>query len=272
MHVRKPRSLFLAGTTAAIMTGRAGADDSFTLRMGVGEPAASVLGITSLQFAQAVNRRSNGKLKIEVYPSGQLAREQATIDGLVSGTVDFAIQSTSYLIPLVPQYEALDMPFLFRDSKVAFRVLDGAIGDNLGGLTAAKGIIIYGWGTPGFKQIETTTRAVSVLQDMKGLRIRIQAGAAFAATYQALGAVPVTIDLAETFTALSQNAIDGIDINLDSATKGKYYTVIKHVALSNHVCSIIPLMGSKRRSKPCLPSFSRFSRKRRRASYPRGGR
>jgi TRAP-type transport system periplasmic protein len=98
-----------------------------------------------------------------------------------------------------------------------------------------------------FKEISTTTKAVVVPEDMKGLRMRIQNGAVFVATYQALGAIPVVIDATEVFVALQQRTVDAIDINLNAVREGKFYTLIKHVALANHILAVNPLFGSRRK-------------------------
>jgi TRAP-type transport system periplasmic protein len=223
------------------------------MRLGVSSASNSVQTLTALHLAAAINRRSNGQLKIEVYPSLQLATEQETVQGLTTGVIDLALQSTGFLVQLVPQYQVLSMPFLFKNFASAFRVLDGPIGDQLFADLDAKGILGLSWGTPGFKELETTTKAIVVPEDMKGLRFRIQAGAVYVATYQALGAIPLTIDLSEAFTALSQRTIDGIDTNLDTFTTSKYYTLVKHVAISNHIFAVDALMASKRKTE-ALPA------------------
>src|SRR5581483_11171892 len=89
--------------------------DAYTLRMNVSTPAEAVLGRVGLQYAAAMQRRTNGRLKIEVYPSLQLATEQGAVDGLVSGSLDLAIQTTVFVAALVPQFLVFDMPFMFRD-------------------------------------------------------------------------------------------------------------------------------------------------------------
>ena len=217
------------------------------MRLNLPDTAASAIGQAGVHFAQAVGRRSNGQLTIEVYPSGQLLPQQNTVDGLANGIIDFGIISSAFLVPIFPQYQVFDLPFLLRNLTSGYRLLDGAIGNEFFGLLGSKGVIGLGWGTSGFRELQTTTRAVTVPDDMKGLRIRILAGAVYVATYQALGAIPVTIDMSETFAALNQHAVDGMDINLDSFAVGKFYTVCRHVAMMHHIFSVIPLLGSKRK-------------------------
>jgi TRAP-type transport system periplasmic protein len=225
----------------------AAAAETYTMRLSVADPATSVLGITALHFANLVNRRSNGEMKVEVYPSGQLAKQAEAVNGLTTGVIDFTIIPASLLEPLFPRFQVFDVPFLFRNSDAAFRVYDGLIGADFFAELEPKGIMGLGWGTTGFKEIATTSKAIVIPEDMKGLRIRITGGAVYAATFQALGAIPATIDLSETFTALQQHVIDGIDSSVAAVTEVKYYTIVKHVAMSNHIFNATPLLGSKRK-------------------------
>ena len=234
------------GAAVGFLPRSARAADSYTLRMNLPNPAASALGQAGLHLASVVNQRSNGQLKIEVYPSFQLAKEQETIDALTTGVIDLAISNTAFLAQLFPQYQIFDLSFLFKDFAAALRVLDGSIGEELFAQLEPKGIIGLCWGTGGMRQLEAT-RAVVVPEDAKGLRVRISGGAIYSAVYQALGAIPLIIDGSETLTSLQSKTIDALDVNLDSFTQSKYYVVAKHVAMTNQNISVLPMLGSKRK-------------------------
>src|SRR5262249_12626302 len=148
-----------------------------------------------------------------------------------------------------------DLPFLFRNLDAGWRVLDGPIGRDLFADLEPKGILGLGYGVNGFKELETTSRSITTPDDMKGLRIRAQSSA-YAVLYSTLGAIPITIDYPEIFTAVAQHTIEAIDTPLDSFTDGKYYKDLKHIAMSNHVLSVTPLLGSRRKIE-ALPSALR---------------
>ena len=80
---------------------------------------------------------------------------------------------------------------------------------------------------------------------MKGLRVRIQNSPGAVATYKALGAVPVVIDISELFTAISQHTVDAMDQSIDAFVTFKYYSLAKYCAMLNHVFSVMPVMASK---------------------------
>ena len=219
---------------------------------------ASAVAQAAVHFAAQVDRRSKGQLKIEVYPSGQLANEPNSIAGLTTGTIDLSIQATPFLEPLFPKFQVFDLPFMFKSLPAAFRVLDGPIGDEFLADLDSKGIVGLSWGAGGFKELESTNKPITVPEDMKGLRMRIPNGAVYVATYQALGAIPIPIDNAEVLTALSQRVIDAVDFNIDVTTGGKFYIAIKHLALSNHILSANLLLASKRKVEALPPALQRI--------------
>jgi TRAP-type transport system periplasmic protein len=253
MNRRPYRSYFL-GTLGALgapfgcsLGCSAAATDTYTLRMNVGSGGDTANGLAALQLAAAVNRRSKGRLTIEVYPSNQLAKEDASIEALMNGVIDVSMQASAILVPLFPQYQVFDTPFLVRNVSAGFRVLDGPIGQELFAQLEPKGILGLAWGTDGFRVLATTSKAVTVPEDMKGLRVRIQSGAVYVATYQALGAIPVVIDPSELSTALTQHTVDGTDFPFVSVANQKLYVIVKHVAMTNHVLGVVPVFANKRK-------------------------
>jgi TRAP-type transport system periplasmic protein len=266
MQRSRSRKLFLTASfgrlaatgAAASCVRKASAADSYTLRLSIVTSTTSTLTVSAIRWASAVGRRSNGRLKIEVYPDSQLAKEPGAIEGLNTGFVDLTIGASVFLEPLFPQLQALTLPFMFKDAATAFRVVDGPIGNEYFSQFEAKGILGLGWGTSGFRQMETVTKAIRVPEDMRGLRYRIQGGAVGVGMAQALGTIPVTIDFAEIYTSLVQHTIDLIDSTPDTVLESKFYTVVKNMALTNHVFAFLPLLGSKRKIESLPPDLQKI--------------
>jgi TRAP-type transport system periplasmic protein len=258
MNRRLSRRGFVGAIGAFGLPLNAKAAEAYTMRLTLPNPADSFEGLTAFHLAAAVARRSNGQMKIDVYPNGQLIKELDVINGLASGVVDLAFESAAQMVPLFPRCEVISMPFLFRSLEAAYRVVDGPIGNEFLTDFESKGIIGFGWGSQGFKELETAPRPIVVPEDMKGLRIRIQNGALQVATYQALGAIPVVIDPSETFLALSQHTIDGVEFGLDTFVRAKHYTVAKYVAMSNHVLAGVSLIASKRKIGTLPPALQKI--------------
>ncbi|MEO8410876.1 MAG: TRAP transporter substrate-binding protein DctP [Propionivibrio sp.] len=101
------------------------------IKAGHGAQAGHPTQFGLLKFAEIVTAKSGGKLKIEVYPDRQLGEEREMIEGLQLGTVDMAVVSTGPLLAFAPKVGVLDLPFLFKNSAHAYKVLDGDVGKSL---------------------------------------------------------------------------------------------------------------------------------------------
>ena len=238
---------------ASIAVGRADA----VFRMSIPEAQTHPIYLSMVSFAQLVARNSHGALKVELYPNGSLAREQDSVNGLQTGTIDMCVQTTAYLESIVKRIQALDLPFLFRDRKTAERMLDGEVGKQISTELAQRGIITLAWGTAGWRQITFTEKRVSKPEDMRGLRVRIQNGAVYASMMKALGAIPIVIDIAETYLALQQKTVDGLDLPLLSLLTQNFYQVAKHITLTNHLYNPQLVLMSKQRFDGLAPDQQR---------------
>lgn len=231
---------------------RASAETVLKMSLPVGP--ADPMSVTSAKFAEHIARRSNGALRVELYYNGTLAKQQASISGMQTGIVDLTLQTTAFLEPISPRVQALDLPFLFSTRASAERVLDGDIGRELSAEIAQKGILILAWGTNGWRDLELTKKRVTKPEDMRGLRMRIQNAPVYVSMMRALGAVPVVIDFSETYTALAQNTVDGLEIPPPTALSTKIYEVIKSVSLTNHLYNPAPIMMSKAKFDSLAPA------------------
>jgi tripartite ATP-independent transporter DctP family solute receptor len=261
------RSLFTAlvgGSVAAGLAplkrvraqGAAGAAP-LTLKLGHPDTAQHPSQTVALRYASIVERNSRGRINIEVFPGGQLGSEKNLVEGLQTGIVDMAMHTAGFLESFFPHIQVMDLPFLFKDAAAAERVLDGEIGRGLLADMPAKGIVGLAWGHYGFREVETRDRRVVGPRDLRGLKIRIQPGAVFAAMFKAVGAVPQVIDIGEVYIALSQNTVGGLELPLIAVVSSKIYEVTKYVALTNHVYNAGALMASKVRYAALPPDLQK---------------
>ena len=248
-HRRIQRRYFvrtIAGVGAlAASPARTSAADNYTLRCSIPLGVESSEFTGCVQFAKAAERRTGGRLKIEIYPNGTLANQTGSISGLTSGVVDLTIQSSVFFEPLFPRLQVLDLPFLFKDARAVRRVLESSIGRELLADMSDKGIHGLSWHPGGFREFETVSKSITKLGDLKGMRIRIQNAPISLAMVQALGAIPIVIDYSETYTALQQHTVDGLETSLEPVAAAKLDNVIKFVAMTNHVFSVDLFVGSK---------------------------
>jgi TRAP-type transport system periplasmic protein len=236
----------LAVATPAIWrSDRAYAQGAITLRLGHPDTPLHPTQTVATKFSELVATKTAGAIRIQVFSGGQLGSEVNLVSGMQTGIVDMAFHTTGFLESFFPRIEVLDLPFLFRDAKSAETLLDGPIGQALLGDMPAKGIYGLVWGHYGWRETETASQAVRQPSDLKGLKIRIQPGAVFAASFRACGAIPVVMDLSEVYIGVAQKTVGGVELPFLAIVSSKIYEVTRFAGLTNHVYNAGALMASK---------------------------
>jgi tripartite ATP-independent transporter DctP family solute receptor len=256
-------------TAPALMRNARGDTPVHSMKLGYADVASSPYRRLLDEFADTVRNKTSGAVDIKVYASGELGSQNNILTSLQVGVVDFAAHTTGYVQTLFPRIAVLDFPYLFADRGVAERVVDGGVGDQLFADMPAKGIYGLSWIHWGWRPISTVDREVPKPTDMKGIKIRLQPGAIYAAIYKSLGAVPVSIDVSEIYIALSQHAVDAVEVPVISLVAGKYYEVAKVLNLTSAVYNAGMLMASKRRFDALEPVHQSAVREAARALSPK---
>jgi tripartite ATP-independent transporter DctP family solute receptor len=246
----------IGGTLAApvIMRGALG-QPKHSMKLAFADVASSPFRIVLQNFADDVRERTGGAVDIKVYSLGELGSQNNILTGMQVGIVDFAAHTTGFIQTLFPRFAVLDLPYLFKDAATGEKVLDGAVGQTLFSDMPAKGIYGLSWLHWGWRPVTTVDRPVPKPSDLKGLKIRVQAGAIYAETYKTLGAVPISIDASEVYLALSQHAVDAVEVPIISLVAQKDYEVAKIVNLTNFVYNAGAIMASKRRFDTLGPEY-----------------
>jgi tripartite ATP-independent transporter DctP family solute receptor len=235
---------FGIGLAAPFVAGSAAASPT-VLKLALPTSQADPMSVSSATFAKLVEKNSKGALRIQLFNNGTLGTQSASITGMQTGMIDLTNQTTAWLESLVPQIQALDLPFAFANDAAAERVLDGPIGREVAADMAKKGVLVLCWATNGWRDMEFVSARVAKPSDMHNLKIRIQSGTVYVAMMRALGAVPVVIDFSEVYLALQQKVVDGLDIPAPTVLSAKLEEVLKSVSLTHHLYNPAPLMMSK---------------------------
>ena len=236
------------GLAMAVEGTRGGrAADAIQLRLATADSPADTPYKVGRMFADAVARRTDGKYQIQLFGGSTLGSATNLSSSLQTGILDCAILTSGFLESFVPSIQVIDLPFLFKDESSAAKILDGDVGRRLFADMEAKNIIGLEWGWFGWRNMETRDKAIVTPNDLRGLKMRIQPGAVFAAMFKAVGAIPVAIDGSEVYLALSQKTVDGLEFPLPTAVNFKVYEVTKHLAMTKHAYNAGPLMVSKAR-------------------------
>lgn len=196
-------------------------------------------------FAELVKTRSNGRIEIRVAGAAQLGDDLAMLTGLRTGTLDMSVNSQGPASSLVPEMAALGLPFLFATNAQAYRLVDGAVGQNLARRFEPLGLLLVSYWDNGIRHITNSRRPITNPDDLRGLKIRTPADPATIDTFQALGAATQQINFSELYVALQQGVVDGQENPLANIHSSKLYEVNKYISLSAHKWESTPVLVSR---------------------------
>jgi len=185
-------------------------------------------------FEQRLEELSKGKIDVQVYPNSQLYKDKEVLKALKLNSAQMACPSFSKFTKTVPQLALFDLPFLFRDMNHVHKIQDGAVGQKLKDLVAAKGFVVLDYWDNAFKQISSSKKALIAPEDAKGQKFRIMSSKVLEAQFKAVGAIPQVMPFSEVYSALQQGVIDGQENTNSNIYTKKFYEVQKDMTLSNH--------------------------------------
>lgn len=213
----------------------AAAAAGITLRFAHVVKPTEIQGVVADAFAKEVAQRTQGEVRVAVYPSSQLGGERDIIEGLKIGTIDFFTGGIGIADILYPPIDLLGLPYLFRDEAHYRRAVAGAPGRKLLSGFDAVGLKGLGLYSGGFRHVLNSKRPVNTLADLRGLKLRLREIAIEIETFKALGAVPVPIPWPEVYTSVQTGVVDGLEHSLFYILSAKLYEVAKYVSLTAHV-------------------------------------
>lgn len=185
-------------------------------------------------FAKLVEERTDGRIRILVRSEGIMGTEQEVISQLQYGGIDFARVSLSHIAEYIPEMNVLCVPYLYTDSTHMWKVLDGEIGDEFLALTEKEDMIGLSWYDAGARNFYNTQKPVTCLEDMAGMKIRVQESKMMVDTIEALGAQAIQADYAEVYSGLELGYIQGAENNWSSYESMQHYKVAKYLTVDEH--------------------------------------
>jgi TRAP-type transport system periplasmic protein len=230
------RTLTLAAAMAASLA-LAVAAEAQTLRFGHANSPGEVANDMFNEFAERVNKRSNGTITVRVFPSEQLGKEADLVQQVKTGALDISAPSMPVMSSLVPAMEMASGPFLWKDWKEAEIVLRGPAFEPLWSELRDKHNIvpltkIFYWG---WRNFTFTDREVRKPEDMAGLKIRVPESPIWVEMVRAFGAAPTPIPFGEVYTALQQKTVDGQENPIPTIFSRKFYEVQGVLTMSRHM-------------------------------------
>lgn len=187
------------------------------------------------RFADQVNQETDGRIEIRVYPNAELGDELSAVRQVSYGGIDFCRCSLSNLSDYSEETLVLQLPYLYEDRDHMWRVLDGEIGVQVKDSFQGSGMVALSWFDAGVRNFYTTDEAIRCLEDMQGMKIRVQQAELAEDMVEALGAEAVPIVYEAVKDALQTGEIDGAENNWASYEAmqhdeiARYYTVDEHM-------------------------------------------
>lgn len=209
-------------------------NDTKTIRLGHGLDVSHSVHKAMVKMGEDLSKLSDGKLKLEIYPSQQLGTERQCLELLQIGSLDMTKVSVGVLENFAPKMKVLGLPFLFRDRAHSFAVLDGPIGQQLlneGEKYWLKGLGYYDAGSRSFY---TKDKPINTPEDLEGQKIRVMESVTAMDMVRGLGGSPTPISWGELYTALQQGVVDGAENNPPSFYLSRHYEVAKYYTLDEH--------------------------------------
>jgi tripartite ATP-independent transporter DctP family solute receptor len=204
-------------------------------------------------FKKEVARLTNNQLQVDVFPAMQLGGAKENVDAVRSGTLALTWVGAAFLSRIAPELEAVSLPFVFTNRESAFRVIDGPVGDAIDKKLQAKGFIALGWMELGMRHVTNSRGPISSMADLKGLKIRLQPNETHLATFRALGANPLAMDVKELYSALEQRVIDAQENPYTVISAARFGEVQKYLSNSGHFFDFIAVVASRKAFEQLTP-------------------
>ncbi|HAT1572796.1 TPA: TRAP transporter substrate-binding protein [Kluyvera cryocrescens] len=241
---------------------------SFSLLMGSAAAMAKTVFIASdvhpadypttaavIHMGEKLSAQTDGRLSIRMFPSGQMGDESTTLEKTRAGAIDILRVSMSPVGGILPQVSVFNMPFVFRDMDHQHKVLDGDVGTKLAQEISDSnlGLVFLGWMDAGSRSL-ITKKPVTTLDDLKGVKIRLQNNPIGLDTFKALGANPIVLPVGDVFASLQTGVIDAAENNEPTFDTENYVVAgTKYFDLTEHFMIPEVLAFSKRKWSKLSP-------------------
>ncbi len=224
------------------------AQGAIVIRLGwtSGDGAQDPYAVGAREFKKALDARVGNRVDVQLFPNRAIGDERPLIDGMRLGTVDMGVITNAVIAQIEPAFQVNDMPFLYSSEEQGHRVLDGAVGAALRTRLEARGVVPLAYMEGGFRHMINNIRPIVRPEDLRGIKFRVLQSPIYIEMYRSLGGNAVPMAWAETFTAVQQGAIDGLEIPLGIIDQNRYYEVTRFLSLTGHIYSMIGLLMAKR--------------------------
>ncbi|WP_026895325.1 TRAP transporter substrate-binding protein [Clostridiisalibacter paucivorans] len=219
--------------------------EPIVLRLAENQPDSNPVTVAMNKFAELVEEKTNGEVKVEVYANAQLGQETENIDQVQAGVLDIARVNSVTLAQTVEDLRVFTLPYIFSGQEHKYKVLDGEIGQEVLKKLEDYNMVGFGYLEAGTRNFYTTEKPIKSLADLKGQKVRVQKSDVAIEMVKLLGGVPTPMNYGEVFTSLQTGVIDGAENDFVSYYTSGHYEVAKHYTLDGHLSPPALIVMSK---------------------------
>jgi tripartite ATP-independent transporter DctP family solute receptor len=238
-------ALATAGLVAAAQAFAADPIQERTIRWGHLQPKDHPVSAGANKFAQVVEQKSGGKIKVREFPNSSLGSEIQQQSALQGGTQEMMSASTTTLVGIVKEFGVFDFPFLFANEKQADAMLDGPIGKRLLDRLPEHELIGLAYWENGFRNVTNSKRPITRAEDLAGLKIRVMQNPVYIEAFKTVNANPVPMAFGELFTALETKTVDAQENPYSIILGNKFNEVQKYLSITRHSYNAFIILVSK---------------------------
>lgn len=210
------------------------AEEPLVLTLAHGLSEVHTVHIAMVEFAERVEEETDGRIKIQIFPNGQLGSENENMEQLMAGVISMTKVSAPGLATYNESYHTFGLPYIFDDTEDFYHVMDSEEMRDFFLSSEEDGFVTLTYYTSGARSFYTKDRAIRTPEDLQGLKIRVQDMKSQTDMLQALGGIPVAMSYGDVYTSLQTGIIDGTENNETALTTGKHGEICKVYSTDQH--------------------------------------
>lgn len=234
-----------SGSSTSSEGGEGENGETYTIRLAHLVPEEQSSHVAAVAFKEKLEAESDGRLKVELYPNGQLyGSDREAIEAVQLGNIEMTIPAVAAMASFNEKFQVFDLPFLFNSHEAAYKALDGELGQQLMADLENNGLKGLVFGENGFRHVSNNRGPIDSPEDMQGLKMRTLESPLHTATFEAFGANASPFAFGELYTALQQGTYDAMECPISLYYTNKFYEVQDYLSLTGHVYAATALLAN----------------------------
>ena len=210
------------------------AENPMVLTLAHGLSESHTVHIAMTEFADKVEERTNGRIRVDIFPNGQLGSENENMEQLMAGVISMTKVSAPGLATYNEAYHTFGLPYIFDDTEDFYHVMDSEQMRDFFLSSEDDGFVTLTYYTSGARSFYTKDKAIRTPEDLKGVKIRVQDMKSQTDMLKALGGIPVAMSYGDVYSSLQTGIIDGTENDETALTTGKHGEICKVFSEDQH--------------------------------------